>query len=420
MTRQLAPIIAILTLLLFPLHAQENIPAGDPAPVVSVSEDALALSLAPMTKADLEKEVAAWLDTLKAKAQEVADLEISALDGKGDRTEINGKLIHLREEKDRIVKRVEIVLDSYELKGGDASEARKYIAAVRGIRTSVNDINSRVQSFNAWFTSQDGGIKAAILAAQFIGILVVFWIIAILVSKVVRRAIDRQPHLSALLKAFINRMSRRVILAVGLIVALGTVGVNVGAALALIGGGAFILAFALQDTLSNFANGIMLLIYHPFDVGDAVEIGGVKGKVDSVSLVSTTILTFDNQKVLVPNKKVWGEVITNITGMAHRRVDMVFGIGYSDDVEKAQEIIERVVREHPLILAEPAPNIGLHELADSSVNFRCWPWAKTTDFLTVRTEITKRIKAEFDAVGISIPFPQRDVHLFLENTEKQG
>ena len=158
----------------------------------------------------------------------------------------------------------------------------------------------------------------------------------------------------------------------------------------------------------------MLLIYRPFDVGDAVEIGGVKGKVDSVSLVSTTILTFDNQKVLVPNKKVWGEVITNITGMTTRRVDMLFGIGYSDDVDKAQEIIERVVREHPLVLPEPVPNIGVHELADSSVNFRCWPWAMTSDFLTVKTEVTKRVKQEFDAAGISIPFPQRDVHIFRE------
>ncbi len=433
MTRQLAHIIAALSLLILPLSAQETPDAPSTAPRnvspaetpalaydlgPAVPEETLTLAIAPLTKVEMEKEVAAWQGFVREKAQRIADLEIQALNGEGDREEINQRLIRLREEKSELLDRVEIVLDSYELKGGDPADERKYLGAVRGIKTTVNDIGSRYQTFNAWFTSQDGGIKVAIHAAQFIGVLVVFWFIAAIVSKLIRRAIDKQPHLSELLKAFINKMSRRVILLVGLIVALGTIGVNVGAALALIGGGAFILAFALQDTLSNFANGIMLIIYRPFDVGDAVEIGGVKGKVDSVSLVSTTILTFDNQKVLVPNKKVWGEVITNITGMTTRRVDMLFGIGYGDDVEKAQEIIERVVSEHALILADPEPNIGLHELADSSVNFRCWAWSQTSDYLTVRTEVTKRIKAEFDAAGISIPFPQRDVHLYREDMEK--
>ena len=413
-------LLALLALSATFLTAQEETsPAPAPPAKPLVSEEALTLSLAPLTKEELKEEVASWQARVKAKAQEIADLEISALDGKGDRSKINETLITLREQKARLVKRTEITLDSYELKGGDGADARKYIAAVRGIKTSVKDINSRVQAFNAWFTSQDGGIKVAIRAAQFIGILIIFWIIAIFATKLIHRAIDKQPHLSSLLKTFINKMSRRVILLIGFIVALGTIGVNVGAALALIGGGAFILAFALQDTLSNFANGIMLIIYRPFDVGDAVEIGGVTGKVDSVSLVSTTILTFDNQSVLVPNKKVWGEVITNITGNTTRRVDMVFGIGYGDDMDKAQAIIERVVRENPLVLQEPAPNIGVDALADSSVNFRCRPWAMTADFLTVKTEVTKRIKEEFDAAGISIPFPQTDVHLFRADAEKE-
>lgn len=418
MFSKVASQIAVFALTASLLSAQET-EQTSPLSKPLVSEEVLALSLDPMTKEDLEKEAAAWQERVKAKAQEIVDLEIKSLDGEGDRSAINETLIKLREEKSQLVNRTLLVLDSYELKGGDAADARKYIAAVRGIKTSVTDINSRLQAFNAWVTSQNGGIKVAIHAAQFIGILVVFWILSIFASKLIHRAIEKQPHLSSLLKAFINKMSRRVILLVGFIVALGTIGVNVGAALALIGGGAFILAFALQDTLSNFANGIMLLIYRPFDVGDAVEIGGVKGKVDSVSLVSTTILTFDNQKVLVPNKKVWGEVITNITGMTTRRVDMAFGIGYSDDMDKAQKIIERVIGEHPLILSEPIPNIGVHELADSSVNFRCWPWAKTSDFLTVRTEVTKRVKEEFDAAGISIPFPQTDVHLYREESEKE-
>lgn len=418
MLSKIASLVAVFALTTSVLPAQDGAVSLDLGP--AVSEEILTLSIAPLTKEEMEPEVAEWLGYIREKAQIIADLEIKAINGGVDREATNQRLIRLREEKAELVKRAEIVLESYELKGGKTEDARKYIGAVRGIKTSVNDINSRVHAFNAWFTSQDGGVRVAIRAAQFLGIMVVFWILAIFASNLIHRAIEKQKHLSSLLKTFINKMSRRVILLIGFIVALGTIGVNVGAALALIGGGAFILAFALQDTLSNFANGIMLIIYRPFDVGDAVEIGGVTGKVDNVSLVSTTILTFDNRSVLVPNKKVWGEVITNITGNTTRRVDMLFGIGYGDDMDKAQEIIERVVREHPLILQEPIPNIGVHELADSSVNIRCWPWAKTSDFLTVRTEVTKRVKQEFDAAGISIPFPQRDVHIYRAAVEKEG
>ena len=405
----------------FTLHAQEKdsppaVTSGNP----TVSEEELALSLSPLTKEELDSEAASWQTLLKAKTQEIANLEISSLNGQsGDTAETNDKLIVLRDQKSDLIKRYETVLDALDLKGGDSKSGRQYIAAVEGIKTTATDIGSRAQAFNAWFKSQDGGIRIGIMAAQFIGILVVFWILAIVASKVIHRAIEKRARLSMLLKTFINEMSRRIILIIGLIVALGTIGVNVGAALALIGGGAFILAFALQDTLSNFANGVMLLIYRPFDVGDAVEIGGVIGKVDSVSLVRTTILTYDNRKVLVPNNKVWGEVITNITGMATRRVDMIFGIGYSDSADKAIEIIDRVVRENPLVFKEPMPNIGIHELAASSVNIRCWPWAKTSDWLTVRTEVTKRVKEEFDSAGISIPFPQRDLHIYNESSEKE-
>ncbi len=417
----LARIIVISLLSCIALLAQEK----DSPPAVTsvnptVSEEELALSLSPLTKEELDVEAASWQALLKAKTQEIAELEISSLKGQsGDKAETNSKLIILRDQKSDLVKRYEAVLNALDQKGGDSKSARQYIAAVEGIKTTVTDFSSRVQAFNAWFKSQNGGIRIGILAAQFLGILVVFWILALVASKIIHRAIEKRTHLSSLLKTFINRMSRRIIFVIGLIVALGTIGVNVGAALALIGGGAFILAFALQDTLSNFANGMMLLIYRPFDVGDAVVIGGVTGKVDSVSLVSTTILTFDNQKVLVPNKKVWGEVITNITGMSTRRVDMMFGIGYSDDADLAIEIIERVIHENPLVFKEPTPNIGVHELAASSVNIRCWPWAKTSDFLTVRTEVTKRVKEEFDSAGISFPFPQRELHIHRETSEKE-
>jgi len=412
MLRQLFPFLAVFALAAQPLPAQEDSAGSLPNP--NISTEVLTLGLDPMTKDELEKEATAWQALLEKKSKAIANLEIELLNDGSDNQELSQRLIGLRNEKAELVKRTELVLDAYEIKGGDVETARKYVAAVKGIKTGVNDVSSRIHAFNAWVKSRDGGIKLAIKILQFIGIMVLFWLISALVSRFIQRALERQQHFSALLKVFINKISRRAIITIGLIVALGTMGINVGAALALIGGGAFIIGLALQGTLSNFANGLMLLIYRPFDVGCAVEIGGIKGKVESVSMVSTTILTFDNQKVLVPNNKVWGEVITNITGMTTRRVDMLFGIGYSDDMSLAQEIIERIIAEHELVLDDPEPNIGVHELGDSSVNFRCWAWSLTSDYLTVRTEVTRRVKEEFDKAGISIPFPQRDVHLYTE------
>jgi small conductance mechanosensitive channel len=193
-------------------------------------------------------------------------------------------------------------------------------------------------------------------------------------------------------------------------------GINLGALLAFVGGGAFIIGFALQDTLGNFAAGMMLLLYRPFDVGDAVELGTVLGKVDNVSLVNTTIRTFDNKVVLVPNKQVWGQVITNITGANERRVDLTFGISYEDDVDKAEAILKDIVSTHPLVLKEPAPTVELDTLGASSVDFICRPWAKTSDVGRVRWDITKRVKKAFDAAAITIPCPQHKVHVHsLEN-----
>ncbi len=158
----------------------------------------------------------------------------------------------------------------------------------------------------------------------------------------------------------------------------------------------------------------MILYFKPFDVGDWVEVAGVSGSVASLNLVSTTINTGDNKKIIVPNNAIWGDVITNATGTEQRRVDMVFGIGYGDDMAKAQEILEKVISEHRAVLDDPAPNIRVHELADSSVNFIVRPWVKTDDYWSTYWDVTRKVKEEFDAAGVSIPFPQSDLHIYHE------
>ena len=423
--RLISPLLAGLFFLLSP-HAlsQDPVPETPPAEVPSpslqtvdpsIGTETLGLLLDPMTQDEIAKEIEAWMSLLKAKATEVSQAEIAAQNPENpDRKAIMDGLPALREEKNDIIDRFEVVLKSYEVKGGDPSKERKYAAAVAGIKASPRDVESFLSNLRGWIFSRDGGIHWGIALLQFVGIMVVAFFLAAGVARLTERALEKGAHLSGLLRNFIKTWIRRVIIFLGLIVALGTVGVNVGAAFALIGGGAFILGFALQDTLGNLANGLMLLINRPFDVGDAVEVGGVSGSVDSVSLVNTTIRTWDNKKVLVPNKQVWGQTITNITGMPTRRVDMVFGIGYDDDVDKAMEILRQVVTEHELTLEQPAPQVELHELGDSSVNLICRPWAKTSDYWRLHWDVTKRVKKEFDAAGISIPFPQRDVHVYQE------
>ena len=407
---------------------------GDP----TIPIGQLDLLLDPLTRSELEVEAGAWRDLVKAKVSAISAEEIATRKKNEEIAEVDAEaeavaepaatdaveevkkeekqaflddLTQLREEKSALLERLGVVLDAWEQKGGDPTEIRQYASAVSGIKVEVTDVSATWAAITGWLASKEGGLKWGMRVLQFLAIMLAFWIIASLVGKVVRKATSMHEGMSDLLKRFINRMVRRTILVIGLLVALSSLGVNIGALLALIGGGAFIIGFALQDTLGNFAAGIMLLIYRPFDVGDAVEVASVNGKVDSVSLVSTTIRTFDNKVVLVPNKQVWGQIITNATASDERRVDMVFGIGYDDDADKAKEILEKVVREHELVLEEPEPVIQLNELADSSVNFICRPWAKTPDFWTVHWDITRAVKKEFDAAGISIPYPQQDVHV---------
>jgi small conductance mechanosensitive channel len=201
------------------------------------------------------------------------------------------------------------------------------------------------------------------------------------------------------------------VLTIGILVVLASLGVNVTPLFAMIGGVSFVLAFAFQDTLGNLASGLMIMVNQPFDEGDYVEVGGVGGTVKSVSIVATTVTTPDNQVIVIPNKKVWGNVITNVTASDTRRVDLVFGISYEDSIPEALDVIERIVANHPNTLKDPEPVIRVHQLADSSVNFICRPWAKTEDYWAVYWDLTHQMKEAFDAAGISIPYPQQDVHI---------
>jgi len=268
---------------------------------------------------------------------------------------------------------------------------------------------------SGWLMFAEGGLRWLKNISVFVVIVLVSMFLSGLVSRALRKVLARSRKASKLLEDFMVVTVKRLIIAVGVLIGLAALEVNVGPLLAVIGAAGFVIAFALQDSLGNFASGILILVFKPFDVGDFVEIAGVLGKVQSMDLLAVQIRTVDNKAVIVPNNQVWSSAITNVTGTSTRRVDLVFGIGYSDDMEKAQGILEEVVSKHEKILEDPEPTIRVHELGDSSVNFICRPWVKSEDYWDVYWDLTRRVKERFDEEGVSIPFPQRDVHLITES-----
>jgi small conductance mechanosensitive channel len=265
-----------------------------------------------------------------------------------------------------------------------------------------------------WLGEHGAGLVFSLLV--FLAIVFVTFKAAAIVQHLVTSALERSHvRLSELLKRMIVSTTRGVIIAVGLLLGLSQLGISLGPLLAGLGIAGFVIGFALQDTLSNFASGLMILFYRPFDVGDVVEAGGVFGKVSHMSLVNTTILTFDNQTLIIPNSKIWGDVIKNLNSQTVRRVDMMFGIGYGDDVPRAEKVLDEIVQTCGKVLDDPEPVIRLHELGESSVNFVVRPWVRTEDYWDVYWHVTREVKMRFDAEGITIPFPQRDVHFYAES-----
>ena len=258
---------------------------------------------------------------------------------------------------------------------------------------------------------------------------VLVFLLIIYVARKIAKFAERQTtralsaskvQLSLLLKRMIASTAGNAITVLGILVALSQLGISLGPLLAGLGIAGFVIGFALQDTLSNFASGMMILVYRPFDVGDVVDVGGVFGKVSAMSLVNTTMLTLDNQTIILPNNMIWGGVIKNLNEQRHRRVDLVFGVSYSDDIPKVERILNEIVEAHDKVLDDPEPMIKLHELADSSVNFVVRPWVQSDDYWDVYWDVMREVKMRFDAEGISIPFPQRDVHLFNEAAAGEG
>jgi small conductance mechanosensitive channel len=275
--------------------------------------------------------------------------------------------------------------------------------------SSLN-IEKIMDTLTLWATTYSMKIIAAVL------IFIIGKWLAKKVSNVFTKLLEKNK-VDVTLTRFLQSIVYYTLLIVVLIAAAGQLGINTASFLTIVGAAGLAIGLALKDSLSNFSSGVMLILFRPFRVGDFATVGGVTGTVKNIDIFNTTLSTPDNQKVIVPNANITNSVITNVTANDTRRVDLVIGIGYGDDVLKAKQVLADILKTEDRILETPAPKIAVSELADSSVNFVVRPWVKTSDYWDVYFDLTEKIKLTFDQEGISIPFPQQDVHLFQEKTD---
>lgn len=311
------------------------------------------------------------------------------------------------------------IMDRYQL---NTSEYKQLIFSITGaITIDVLDLSvvaglagQWLDSLRAWAMAHTPTLVMRLLL--FAVILFLTRSIARLVKKAVKRSVTHSTmRFSVLMQEFFINLSGKIVFILGLMVGISQLGIELGPLLAGFGVAGIVIGLALQDTLSNFASGMMILIYRPFDVNDFVEVaGGVRGKVSHMSLVSTTIKTIDHQRLIIPNNKIWGDTINNISAEHFRRVDMIFGIGYGDDIRKAETVLTEILEAHPAVLKDAAHQymIKVHALGESSVDFAVRPWVKNVDYWDVYWDVTRSVKLRFDEENITIPFPQRDVHIY--------
>ena len=259
----------------------------------------------------------------------------------------------------------------------------------------------------------------AIYALNIVGALLIFivgkWLahrIANLIGKLLKK-----NNVDLALVHFLTNLTFYTLIVLVVVAAAGRLGINTTSFLTIIGAAGLAVGLALKDSLSNFAAGVMLVLFRPFTIGDVVSTAGITGKVEKISIFNTLFCTPDNQLVIVPNNKIISDIITNINAKDTRRIDLVVGISYTDDMAKTKDILKRLAQDDSRVLADPATTVAVAELADSSVNLVFRPWVKTADYWTARFDLTEKIKNALDEAGISIPFPQQDVHLFVEKEE---
>lgn len=271
------------------------------------------------------------------------------------------------------------------------------------------DFEAFYQATIKWLKASAPGFVANLVA--FVLILIVGKFVIAGIVRVLRTMIRKSERGSELVERFLINVISKVLWVVVLMVGLSQIGIDMGPMIAGLGVGGFIIGFAFQETLGNFAAGMMLMLNEPFKVGDYIEAAGAAGSVTDVNIMASTLTTGDNRVITIPNRKVWGDKIVNFSAMDLRRLDLVVGIGYTADIERALKVIEAILDANTKVRNDPKPVIAVNELADSSVNLIVRPWCAKGDYWPLRFELMRGIKEAFDAEGIEIPFPQMDLNV---------
>ncbi|MDG2143045.1 MAG: mechanosensitive ion channel [Planctomycetota bacterium] len=259
-------------------------------------------------------------------------------------------------------------------------------------------------------TVQENAIDWLINLAIAIAIYVIGKMVVRMIVRTVHKLLTRSGT-DEILVNFLGSIASGVMMLFVIIAAIKQLGIDTSSMVALVGAAGLAIGFAMQDSLNNFASGVMLIVFRPFNNGDFVEAGGATGTVEKINIFSTIMKTGDNREIIVPNGAIFGGTITNYSARDTRRVDMVFGIGYDDDLLLAKSILNEIVAGDDRILAEPACAVAINDLGDSCVNFKVRPWVNSADYWDVMSDITEKVKLTFDEKGISIPYPQMDVHV---------
>lgn len=286
----------------------------------------------------------------------------------------------------------------------EAEEATTATDITKVIPTNMEEVSQ------VWVQSQDlvtaWGLKVVAAIAIFI---IGRWI-----AKLVRRGVRRMMEKGGadpIIIGFVGSITYIALLAFVIVAALGQLGIQTTSFIAILGAAGLAIGLALQGSLANFAAGFLMIIFRPFKVGDFIEGAGTSGVVDAIQIFTTTLRTPDNKTIIIPNAKLAGDNIINYSAQDTRRVDMTFGVSYDSDLSKVKAVLNDIVGKDERVLADPAPQVAVAELADSSVNFIVRVWTKTGDYWGVNLDTTEAVKNRFDAEGISLPFPQRDVHI---------
>ncbi|MDJ0732871.1 MAG: mechanosensitive ion channel [Nostocaceae cyanobacterium] len=330
-------------------------------------------------------------------------------------TEVKKDLVvnvtELQNQQIAIVDRFNIVLEALEIKGGEVESYRKYIQAISGVTIDVSDTDGLWVRIESWLKSEQGGVRWATNIGKFLGIVIGVSIFSFLFSELVNRILLKIGKTSNLLRQFSVTLIFRGGIVVGFLLALTALEVSLAPILAVVGGASFVLAFALQSNLGNFASGLMIMVYKPFDVGDEVQLAGISGYIDSITLASTKIQGFSGQLINIPNNTVWNEIITNHTTQDIRGFSIPIRVSYEDDIRRVEAILQDILKSHPLILDQPPPGTFIWANQEYYVEIYLSGKAKTSDYWTVYEDIIRAVPERFKQEGISLPFPLQDVHV---------